>query len=151
MRQCLYNACINQQPPNVDFSLTLLPIPETNRDDFLGYLRAETAWANTMTWICATVVQFSFTATNTISAVQDPSSRLQKWEELQAAVDEWARSRPSTFDPIWESDENWSTCDKIPFPEYYFTADWHGMRTLPLSGSSIYFLLYSLVEPELMS
>ena len=114
MRQCLYNACINQQAPNVDFSLTLLPIPSLGSADSL---RSETAWANTMTWICATVVQFSFG-----SDAQDPSTRMPKWQELNKAVEDWATSRPPSFNPIWQGD---GSCDGNPFPEYYFAADWH--------------------------
>lgn len=74
MRQCLYNACINQQAPNVDFSLTLLPIPSLDSTDAF---RVETSWANTMTWICATIVQFCFS-----SHTQGPVSRMVKWHEL---------------------------------------------------------------------
>jgi hypothetical protein len=114
MRQCLYNACINQQAPNVDFSLTLLPIPGPGSADAL---RSETAWANTMTWICATIVQFCFG-----SHTQEPSNRMLKWQELSNAVEDWARSRPRSFDPIWQSD---GPCDGSSFPEYYFAADWH--------------------------
>lgn len=114
MRQCLYNACINQQAPNVDFSLTLLPIPRPGDGDTL---RCETAWANAMTWICATVVQFCF-GTHT----QEHSSRMPKWQELSHAVEDWARSRPPSFNPIWQSS---GSSDGSPFPEYYFAADWH--------------------------
>ncbi|KAJ9150522.1 putative C6 transcription factor [Coniochaeta hoffmannii] len=114
MRQCLYNACINQQAPNVDFSLTLSPIPTPGNADSL---RFETAWANTMTWICATIVQFCFG-----SHAQEPSNRMAKWQELSNTLEDWARSRPSSFNPIWQSNE---TCHENPFPEYYFAADWH--------------------------
>ncbi|KAK4243654.1 hypothetical protein C7999DRAFT_18025 [Corynascus novoguineensis] len=114
MRQCLYNACINQQAPNVDFSLTLLPIPSLGSVDTL---RAETAWANTMTWICATIVQFCFGP-----HTQDHGTRMPKWQELKNAVEDWARSRPASFDPIWQED---GSCEGSPFPEYYFAADWH--------------------------
>ncbi|OIW27838.1 hypothetical protein CONLIGDRAFT_452418 [Coniochaeta ligniaria NRRL 30616] len=123
LRQCLYNACINQQAPNVDFSLTLLLIPSPGRAS-VDVLRSETAWANTMTWICATIVQFCFG-----SHAQEPSSRLEKWQELSNTVDDWARSRPRSFDPIWES--GGGAYDGVPFPEYYFAAD-----CLPLASPS---------------
>jgi hypothetical protein len=32
VRQCLYNATINQQPPDIDFSLQLHPTPGSMRD-----------------------------------------------------------------------------------------------------------------------
>jgi hypothetical protein len=114
MRQCLYNACINQVAPNVDFSLTLLPIPSPGSADTL---RSETAWANTMTWICATIVQFCFG-----SHTQDHSTRMPKWQELSNALEDWARSRPPSFNPIWQGH---GSCDGNPFPDYYFAADWH--------------------------
>ncbi|KAK3297930.1 uncharacterized protein B0H64DRAFT_458548 [Chaetomium fimeti] len=117
MRQCLYNACINQQAPNVDFSLTLLPIPSPLSPD--DNLRCETAWANTMTWICATIVQFCFGP-----HTQDHSTKMPRWQELNEAVEDWARSRPPSFDPIWQGD---GSCDGNPFPEYYFAADWHAV------------------------
>lgn len=120
MRQCLYNACINQQAPNVDFSLTLLLADPASPGGAAadGHLGSETAWANTMTWICATIVQFCFGA-----HAQEPSSRMAKWQELSGAVEDWARSRPRSFDPIWQSDGPGG--DGGPFPEYYFAADWH--------------------------
>lgn len=130
MRQCLYNACVNQQPPNVDFSLTLLPPPPSRGS--LGNLCSETAWANMMTWICATVVQFCFgSSAGVANAPQDPSARLGKWEELSEAVDGWARSRPRSFDPIWEGEAG---RDENPFPELLFTADWHGECSLAKHG-----------------
>lgn len=117
MRQCLYNACINQQAPNVDFSLALLPIPTPFTPE--DTLRCETAWANTMTWICATIVQFCFGP-----HTQDHSTRMPRWQELNEAVEDWARTRPSSFDPIWEGD---GCSEDSPFPEYYFAADWHAV------------------------
>ncbi|KAB5536268.1 hypothetical protein GE09DRAFT_344905 [Coniochaeta sp. 2T2.1] len=118
MRQCLYNACINQQAPNVDFSLTLLPIPSCPAGG-VDTLRSETAWANTMTWICATVVQFCFG-----SHAQEPSNRMEKWRELSRTLEDWATNRPSSFDAIWQSEGGLCEEDS-PFPEYYFAADWH--------------------------
>ncbi|KAH7028205.1 uncharacterized protein B0I36DRAFT_147801 [Microdochium trichocladiopsis] len=115
LRQCLYNACINQQAPNVDFSLTLMLIPSPGTAG-VDMLRSETAWANTMTWICATIVQFCF-GPHALEA----RSRMDKWQELNNTVADWARSRPRSFDPIWQG----GPCDGAPFPEYYFAADWH--------------------------
>lgn len=140
MRQCLYNACINQQPPNVDFSLTLLPVPSPSGNGAVDDLRAETAWANTMTWICATVVQFSFGggASTIDGSSQVPSTRARKWQDLRDAVDSWAKSRPGTFDPNWESSETCPASGDSPFPEYYFTADWHGQyHVRPLDIQSL--------------
>lgn len=132
MRQCLYNACINQQAPNVDFSLTLLPIPTPLSPN--DTLQCETAWANTMTWICATIVQFCFGP-----HTQDHGTRMPRWQELNEAVGNWARSRPPSFDPIWEGD---GSCDGNPFPEYYFAADWHAVAFGFYSLACILLIIY---------
>lgn len=120
MRQCLYNACVYQQPPNVDPNLVLLPPPSGG--DPISDLKSETAWANTMTWICATVVHFCFG-----SNYPEPLARMHKWRELYDAVESWRKNRPDTFDPIWYSDP--VPGNSNPFPEIWFTADWHGMCT----------------------
>ena len=118
MRQCLYNACVNQQPPNVDLDLVLSPVPVSS--DPIGDLRSETAWANTMTWTCATVMQFCFA-----SGFQEPSERMKNWQALSDAVKSWMKGRPHTFDPIYCRDPV-VTGGGNPFPEFWFTADWHG-------------------------
>lgn len=118
MRQCLYNACVHQQAPNVDMNLVLIPPPAGSEP--VSDLRSETAWANTMTWICATVVQFCFGST-----YPEPSTRIQRWQELSGAVESWLCNRPGTFDPIWYSEA--VPGSRNPFPEIWFTADWHSM------------------------
>lgn len=152
MRQCLYNACIHQQPPNVDFSLNLLPILPAASDP-IGDLRSETSWANFMTWICSMIVQFCFGGSGSGSV--EPSARRERWRELKDKVDSWARERPRSFDPIWESEGTRSEGEN-PFPNILFTADWHGMF-LPfisvnsleanLGDSSCLWLLPSLSYP----
>jgi hypothetical protein len=123
MRQCLYNACVYQQAPNVDLGLVLMAPPVGG--DSVSDLKAETAWANTMTWICATLVHFSFG-----SSYPEPSTRMRRWQELADAVEGWRKSRPRTFDPIWYSDPVAGSGN--PFPEIWFTADWHGMSDDPV-------------------
>lgn len=136
MRQCLYNACIHQQPPNVDFSLSILPIPPAATSDPVGDLTSETSWANMMTWICAMTVQFCFGGSGSGSVEQ--SVRMAKWRELDGKVEGWARERPRSFDPIWESEEGRSGDEGNPFPDIFFTADWHG--TLSFSQRPFFFL-----------
>jgi hypothetical protein len=81
----------------------------------------ETAWANTVTWICATVIRYSFGA---MVLYPEATTRMSKWQELKAAVDGWQSTKPTTFEPLWYSD---STIDgRSPFPEIWFTSDWHG-------------------------
>jgi hypothetical protein len=120
MRQCLYNACVHQQAPNVDLlNLVLIPPPKGGGDP-LSDLRSETAWANTMTWICATVVHFCFG-----SSYPEPSTRIRRWQQLSEAVENWLSTRPDTFNPIWYSEAVPGSGN--PFPEIWFTADWHIM------------------------
>jgi hypothetical protein len=123
MRQCLYNACVHQQAPNVDLNMVLIPPP--GGGDPLSDLRSETAWANTMTWICATVVHFCFG-----SSYPEPSTRIRRWQELSEAVENWLITRPDTFDPIWYSEAVQGSGN--PFPEIWFTADWHSMSAKSL-------------------
>ena len=127
MRQCLYNACIHQQPPNVDFSLTTLPIPAPTSSDPIGDLRSETSWANLMTWVCAMTGQFCFGGAVSVSLEQ--SDRVARWRELMDRVDCWEKERPDSFNPIWE-DEGSRSRDGNPFPDVLFVADWHGMFSL---------------------
>nr|KAK5444809.1 hypothetical protein LTR18_004514 [Exophiala xenobiotica] len=119
VKQCLYNACVNQQPPNVDRSLTLLPPPVIVESDTLSQLRAETAWANTMVWMCSTVLHFCFGTGTT-----DPIARLGEWKKLTEALENWKTNRSATFDPVWHGEADKGSSN--PFPQYFFTADWHG-------------------------
>ncbi|KAH1268880.1 hypothetical protein KXX33_001320 [Aspergillus fumigatus] len=120
LRQCLYNACIHQQAPNVDLVNLVLLAPPQGGGDPLSDLRSETAWANTMTWICATVVHFCFG-----SSYPEPATRLLRWQQLSEAVESWLSNRPDTFNPIWYSEAVPGSGN--PFPEIWFTADWHIM------------------------
>lgn len=119
VRQVLYNACVNQQPPGLDFELMVLPPPST--DASVIDVKTETAWANTMTWICARVIRFCFGET---ASLPGSEAREKRWLEMSAAVQNWQSSKPGTFEPIWysEPDQN----GENPFPEIWFTSDWHG-------------------------
>lgn len=129
VRQCLYTATINQQPPDVDFSLQLHPTPGSMQDSHpLARLRLETAWANQMTWNTALIVNFCFEA--------DPSSernnKLARWHELWDLVQAWAKDRPEGFDAIWQGPA--SEVEGSCFPQMWFTADWHGTFRSSLSN-----------------
>ncbi|KAF3053534.1 hypothetical protein E8E11_011480 [Didymella keratinophila] len=122
VRQCLYTATINQQPPDIDFSLQLHPTPSSMQDSHpLARLRLETAWANQMTWNTALTVNFCFEA--------DPSgerkNRLARWQELWDLVQAWKRDRPAGFDSIWDGPAGED--DESCFPQMWFTADWHAV------------------------
>ncbi|KAF2787521.1 hypothetical protein K505DRAFT_411392 [Melanomma pulvis-pyrius CBS 109.77] len=117
VRQCLYSASVNQQPPNIDFNLQLHPIPAPPADPSpASTLTRETAWANKMTWICACIVQYAFDGVEV-----EPASRVRQSQALSNALEEWKNERPSTFNPIWQAPAR----DVSVFPEIWFTADWH--------------------------
>lgn len=119
VRQCLYNSTIDQQPPNINFSLRIEPDPTSLEDSHpLAHLRQETAWANQITWHCACVTNFCFDET------PDRHKRMIKWETMWQDVQTWHCKRPASFDPIW-SGHNPS---QSVFPSIYFTAEWHGTR-----------------------
>jgi hypothetical protein len=120
VRQCLFKSTIDQQPPNIDFSLRLHPEPASMPRDGhpLDHLRLETAWTNQMAWHCACVVNFCFDQ----NEPGERPYRMQKWRDLCDAVSTWIHERPSSFDPIWTGVHDVGST----FPEYLFTADWHG-------------------------
>lgn len=119
VRQCLYSATISQQPPNVNLSLRLHPMPFHIQDQHpLAKLRIETAWANEMTWKCARVANFCFDG----KSFEEPAARMQQWQVLWNDIESWKANRPASFEPISIGRNNSSK-----FPEMYFTADWHGM------------------------
>jgi hypothetical protein len=124
VRQCLYTATINQQQPDIDFSLQLHPTPESMRDSHpLARLRLETAWSNQMTWNTALAVNFCFEGSDPQG---DRANKARRWQEIWDLVQQWAKTRPEGFEPIWQGPAE----DKSLLPEIWFTADWHGMFLL---------------------
>jgi hypothetical protein len=120
VRQCLYNATINQAPLDIDFSLQLHPTPSSMRDAHpLARLRLETAWANQMTWNLACVVNFCFDGPD---PQNEKTHKMRRWQELWDLVQEWIKGRPEGFNAIFEGPAG----DLGSFPEIWFTADWHG-------------------------
>ncbi|KAH6872616.1 hypothetical protein BKA58DRAFT_438723 [Alternaria rosae] len=121
VRQCLYNATINQQPPDIDFSLQLHPTPSSLRDAHpLARLRLETAWANQMTWNLACVVNFCFDGKE---PQNEKAYKMRRWNELWDLVQTWMHGRPEGFNAIFEGPAGDQGC----FPEILFTADWHAV------------------------
>jgi hypothetical protein len=120
VRQCLYNATINQQPPDIDFSLQLHPTPGSMRDSHpLARLRLETGWSNQMMWNTACVVNFCYDGPEPHNG---KVNKTQRWEELWSLVHQWMKDRPVGFNPIFEGQVNTESA----IPEVWFTADWHG-------------------------
>jgi hypothetical protein len=119
VRQCLYVSTINQQPPNIDFSLQLHPTPVSMQTaDPLARLLSETAWANQMTWTLAHVVNYCFDGSDQRG---ERANKSHRWQELWDQVEKWATDRPVSFDPIWQGE----AAAKSPIPEIWFTSDWH--------------------------
>jgi hypothetical protein len=112
-------ATINQQPPNIDFSLQLHPTPASMHDAHpLARLRLETAWANQMTWNLAHVINYCF---DTSDLQGERNQRSRRWQELWDQVQQWANERPQAFDPIWQGEAG----ARGRFPQIWFTTDWH--------------------------
>ncbi|CAG5181767.1 uncharacterized protein ALTATR162_LOCUS9824 [Alternaria atra] len=119
VRHCLYNATINQQPPDIDFSLQLHPTPGEMRDAHpLARLRLETAWANQMTWNLACVVNFCFDGRE---PQNEKAHKMRRWQELWDLVQTWMHERPDTFNAVFEG----LASGQGSFPRILFTADWH--------------------------
>ncbi|KAF2851093.1 hypothetical protein T440DRAFT_68060 [Plenodomus tracheiphilus IPT5] len=121
VRQCLYNATINQTTLDIDFSLQLHPTPSSMRDSHpLARLRLETAWCNQMVWNTACVVNFCYESA-------DPQTerihRPQRWQELWDLIQAWNNERPEAFNAIFDG----TSGDESAFRVILFTADWHVM------------------------
>lgn len=118
VRQCLYTATVNQQPPDIDSALQLHPSPDSMQDSHpLARLRLETAWANQMTWNTALVVNFCFES----NPSSENKNKLARWHELWDLIQQWEKDRPPGFNAIWHGEVE-DSC----FPATLFTADWHG-------------------------
>ncbi|KAF1969405.1 hypothetical protein BU23DRAFT_477304 [Bimuria novae-zelandiae CBS 107.79] len=140
VRQCLYNATITQQPPNIDFSLRLHPMASAmTKHHPLSQLRLETAWTNEMTWNCARIAHFCFDRNPT----EDPTLRMQQWQGLWDDIESWKLNRPHSFEPIWSGPNVNSK-----FPEIYFTADWH---VVALGYYHVCCILLLTYKPDLKS
>ena len=140
VRQCLYDATINQQPPDIDFSLQLHPTPGSMRDAHpLARLRLETAWANQMIWNVALVVNFCFDGKE---PQHERAHKMRRWQELWDLVQTWMHDRPNTFSAIFEGPAG----DQGSFPEVLFTADWHSesCKSTSLPKCSQIYQLYRL-------
>jgi hypothetical protein len=128
VRQCLYNATINQQPPDIDFSLQLHPTPGEMRDAHpLARLRLETAWANQMTWNLACVVNFCFDGRE---PQNEKAHKMRRWQELWDLVQTWMHERPDTFNAVFEG----LASGQGSFPRILFTADWHSKSRILTSS-----------------
>ena len=123
VRQSLYNATINQEPLDIDFSLQLCPTPECMNDSHsLAWLRVETSWANQMLWITACVANFCFSGPKAQCPQSETTSRETRWQELWDMNQAWQNSRPRKFDAIGCGPAS----NGHVFQDIWFTADWHG-------------------------
>jgi hypothetical protein len=97
--------------------------------DPLAYLSSETAWANQMTWNLAHVVNYCFDGRDQHG---ERAKESLQWQELWGQVDKWSTDRPVSFDPIWQGVAG----AKGPFPEIWFTSDWHSTLHMHHRGES---------------
>lgn len=135
-------ATINQQTPNIDFSLQLHPKPASMHDAHpLARLSLETAWSNQMTWKLAHVVNYCF---DNNDVQNERNSRAQRWQTLSDQVQQWADERPEAFDPIFQGTAGIGR----PFPEIWFTSDWHGMSKNSLVQCGVCNVVYMLIVPR---
>ncbi|KAF2625063.1 hypothetical protein BU25DRAFT_441545 [Macroventuria anomochaeta] len=139
VRQSLYNATINQESLDIDFSLQLSPTPDCMRDTHsLAWLRIETAWANQMLWITACVANFCFSGFKAQYPQSETVRKEAQWQELWDRNQAWRNSRPHVFDPIGSGPAD----DGHVFPDIWFTADWHVLSYVFHHFSCILLLRY---------
>jgi hypothetical protein len=98
----------------------------------LARLRLETAWSNQMTWNTALAVNFCFEGNDPRN---DRTDKVRRWQEIWDLVQEWIKTKPEGFEPIWQGPSD----PDCPFPEIWFTADWHGMYLRSLTRTYAYF------------
>lgn len=120
VRQAMYNACVYQQPPDVDpetdvASLSISHLPTTLAQE----LEQEAAWTNSLVWLTTKVMHFCFRLSSL-----EIHERLSQWHSLNVALDQWQSQRPLSFEPIWIGQAE-PEADN-PFPVVLLTADWHG-------------------------
>lgn len=72
-----------------------------------------------MTWNLARVVNFCFDGNEPHG---ERSYKMRRWQELWDLVQTWLQDRPAGFNAIFEGPAS----DQGPFPDIWFTADWHG-------------------------
>lgn len=115
----MYNACVYQQPPDVDQETNVAPSTVLHpSSSFSEELEHEGAWTNSLVWLTTNIMHFCFRPVN-----QDIHERSKQWRGLNIALEEWQSQRPKSFEPIWAG----ATSETInPFPRVVLTADWHG-------------------------
>ncbi|KAF1930292.1 uncharacterized protein M421DRAFT_59001 [Didymella exigua CBS 183.55] len=136
VRQCLYNSTISQEPLDIDFSLQLLPAPDSLIEPHpLAWLCRETAWANQLLWNTACVANFCFSVPK---MRDDAVTRAAAWQELWDRNESWQKDRPKAFDAIGGG----PTQDEHVFDDIWFTADWHVISYVFHHFASILLLRY---------
>lgn len=123
VRQAMYNACVYQQPPDVDPATDVAPIVIRQPTTFAENLLHEAAFTNSLVWLTTRVMHFCFR-----SGGQDMHERLLQWNSLNNALAAWHAQRPLSFDPIWIGEAN----TEHAFPVVLLKADWHGKVSEPI-------------------
>jgi hypothetical protein len=113
LREDIYAALYNQRPMKADVWSCDVEI------DFDSGETNPSKWANWMVWLAAETVSFSF---GTVEGEDQTSS----WETLCERTDEWARKKPTAFDPLFVQDRD--VAGGNYFPQIYHSQIWHGMH-----------------------
>ena len=120
----MYNACVYQQPPDVDLDTDIRTVDITqNGTNFIQESEQQAAWTNYLVWLTIKVMHFCFR-----SSRQEIHERLSEWHSLDDDLNQWQTQRPSSFQPIWVSQAD-PEADS-PFPVVLLMTDWHGKINL---------------------
>ena len=106
LRQEIYAACSQQRPIRADLDGCVFESLDTSLDNDL--------WLHRALWICAQTLQWAYGGDLTPT----------KWRELCQLIEEWPRTRPSTFDALYFKPRDPSR--SLWFPEATFATDEHG-------------------------
>lgn len=116
----MYNACVYQQPPDVDPETDVRPVNTTQHaSSFIQELEQQAAWTNYLVWLTIKVMHFCFRRGR-----QEINERLSEWQGLGADLDRWQSQRPSSFEPVWVGQADSEAGS--PFPVVLLMTDWHG-------------------------
>ncbi|KAK5055259.1 hypothetical protein LTR84_013009 [Exophiala bonariae] len=92
LRQHIYISITKQSPLGLNLN---------NYEHSMVFVEnSDEAWANRAVFLLACVLNYAFSPREDASS-QHNSSSSDTWAELEAKVDEWARTKPWYFSPLW--------------------------------------------------
>jgi hypothetical protein len=102
----IYQGLLNQESLRVDYRSYVFPALARPTDDV--------AWGNQILWLCARILQWAKSASKT----------LEEWDSLKDSVNDWARERPSGFNPFFFREAD--SFEGRQCPELWFPNACHG-------------------------